>query len=396
MALDNRSTSTNRPPTKATTTAHTWTAPNVWATAPPKSPSQNQVSSFLGQEYTPTSSPPRRPRSLNLKTMNPFSSFNHNPPPPTLHQIDEEPRTTPYPTLNEVLHNASPPPYTLSSFMAYLSMMHSLETLEFLLDASRYRSIYQQTFVASNASGLGSSSSDAERVTTMWLRLIDAYVRPGGSREVNLPSELRDSLLIAPAQYAPPSPSLLDPPVTHIYNLMRDGVLPSFIASCNVHTPSSTPTTMKSDFPFSRSLWNRSSGGLLNRTASNSSSRSSYSDLSTAVSTTSATSQPISIPYPISPHRSSFPPSSSRSMCGFLSQSVANNLEDSHLESYLDQPSDELSDIDDASLGPHSSSGRISPMTPPLTPPPQGEGSPVEKGGMWSRRVRERFRLRKN
>src|SRR5271170_5141485 len=106
MAFDNRHSST-----------HSWTAPNVWGTAPPKSPTQGTVSSFLGQEYTPSSPPSSRsrPRSLTL-LMNTFSSGSSNsshhnqPAPPPLHQIDEEPRRA-YPTLNEVLHNTSPAPY---------------------------------------------------------------------------------------------------------------------------------------------------------------------------------------------------------------------------------------------------------------------------------------------
>jgi Regulator of G protein signaling domain len=393
MAFDSRHTST-----------HSWTAPNVWGTAPPKSPTQGTVSSFLGQEYTPSSPPSSRsrPRSLTL-LMNPFSSSSsshHHQSGPPLQQIDEEPKRAYYPTLNEVLHNTSPPPYTLSSFMAFLSTMHSLETLEFLLDASRYRSIYQQIFLPSNQPSPQPSYPDIERVKTMWLRLIDAYVRPGGSREVNLPCELRDSLLRASANYKPPSPELLDPSVSHIYNLMRDGVLASFIASCDSSPNiSSGPTASKSDLSFSRSLWNKSPAALLNRNSSGSSAtstRSSSTDLMTPTTSFSSTSQPISIPYPMSPHRSSFPPSSARSMGGFLSQSIANNLEDSHLDSWFENTSDEMSDVEDGSLGRKSSSGRNSPMTPPLTPPPQGDGSPIREGGMWSRRVREKFRLRKN
>lgn len=370
-----------------------WTAPHVWGTAPPKSPTQGLVSSFLGQEYTPSTSPPSsraRPRSLTL-LMNTFSS--HQQPqaalyPAALQNIPEEPKRL-YPTLNEVLHNTSPPPYTLSSFMAYLSMMHSLETLEFLLDASRYRSIYQQTFLSPDSFPIQPSAPDTERVKVMWLRLIDAYVRPGGSREVNLPSDIRDTLLRSPCQYTPPPPEILDSSVNHIYNLMRDGVLASFIAHCdaNVH-----PSPIKSDPSFTRNIWNKSPASLLNRnnsTSSGTSTRSSSAELMTPVT---STSQPISIPYPISPHRSSFAPSARSA--AYLSQSVSTTLEDSHLDSWLETAADDMSDIEEGSR--HSSSGRESPMTPPLTPPPQGDGSPVREGGLWGRRVREKFRLRKN
>ena len=387
MAFDSRHSST-----------HSWTAPHVWGTGPPKSPTQGTVSSFLGQEYTPSSPPSSRsrPRSLTL-LMNPFSSHHHTQSASSqpLHQIDEEPKRV-YPTLNEVLHNSAQPPYTLSSFMAYLSMMHSLETLEFLLDASRYRACYQQTFLSPNSPTMQPSYPDTERVKIMWHRLIDAYVRPGGSREVNLPSDLRDSLLRSPAQYTPPPPEVLDASVNHIYNLMRDGVLASFIANCDAQAQHSATSK---DLSSSRSLWNKSPAALLNRNNSGSSSnstRSSSAELMTPVTSISSTSQPISIPYPMSPHRTSYPPSSTRSSAGYLSQSVANHLEDSHLDSWMENTPDEMSDVDEGSVGRNSSSGRASPMTPPLTPPPLGEGSPIREGGVWGRRMREKFRLRKN
>lgn len=268
--------------------------------------------------------------------------------------------------------------------MAYLSMMHSLETLEFLLDVGRYRSTYQNTQLIPN-------TPDTERVQIMWQRLIDAYVRPGGSREVNLPSDLRDSLLRSPSTYTPPPPEVLDASVTHIYNLMRDGVLASFIANCDA--ANSVPA--KQELSFTRGLWNRSPAALLNRNNSGSSSTSRASSVEVTTPTSmSSTSQPISIPYPISPRTTSFPPSS---RSGYLSQSVTQQLEDTHhLDSWLENTSDEnMSDVEEGS-GQGSSSGRASPMTPPLTPPPMGEGSPVSQGGMWGRRVREKFRLRKN
>jgi Regulator of G protein signaling domain len=395
MAFDNRHSST-----------HSWTAPHVWGTAPPKSPTKATVSSFLGQEYTPSSPPSSRPsrsRSLTLR-MNPFSSSNNNnsnnqqqqqqSAPAPLPSIDEESKKA-YPTLNQVLNNESPPPYTLSSFMAYLSMMHSLETLEFLLDASRYRNVFKETFLSSNNSTpIQHSHPENERIKTMWQRLIEAYVRPGGSREVNLPGELRESLLRAPAYYTPPPPDLLDASINHVYNLMRDGILASFITNCNATSTPYQTTPIKSESSFTRNLWNKSPGGLLNRNNSG----TSLGSMRSSSAEPPSTSQPISIPYPVStPHRSSFPPLSNARSVGIFSPSAVTNLEDSHLDSCLDLTSDEMSDMDDGSAGRNSSngSGRASPMTPPLTPPPQGEGSPSREGGMWTRKVRERFSKRR-
>jgi hypothetical protein len=400
----------------------TWRAPHVWATAPPKSPTQGAISSFLGEEYTPSSPPSyrARPRSFAM-LMNPFSSFTTGtgnthqssptasapsssppqPPTPALH-LDEEPRKA-HPTLNQVIHNESAPPYTLSSFMAYLSSMHSLESLEFLLDAARYRVMYDQAFVASGHP-VHLSHPENDRVKTIWIRLIESYVRPGGSREVNLPGEIRDSLLRAPAQYTPPSPELLDASVSHIYDLMRDSVLSSFIAYCDASANASNQSSNKSDVSSSRSLWSKP-GPRLNRANSSSSgtsSRSSFAEVQSQSPGTSvsSTSQPISIPYPVAPHhRNPFPPSSAaRSVSGFFPQFASTTLDQSQLDAWLEASgSDDMSDIEEGGVVErNSSSGRASPMTPPLTPPPQGEGSPIKDGGIWSRKVKEKFRRRKN
>jgi hypothetical protein len=400
MAYDSRPSSTQA-----------WTAPHVWGTAPPKSPTQGAISSFLGQEYTPAASPPSsrsRPRSLAM-LMNPFSGFttsnsNNNPPSasqphsPTAPsaQFDDEQQKLQHPTLNQLLHNEASPPYTLSSFMAYLSSMHSLETLEYLLDAARYRSIYEQAFVTSDQP-LQPIHPENERIKAMWIRLIEAYVRPGGAREVNLPGEIRDPLLRAPAQYTPPPPELLEASVNHIYNLMRDSVLSSFIQHCDEKTNASNAS--RSDSSSNRGPWNKQRINRANSSSSGTSSRSSSAEIQSPGTSVSSTSQPIAIPYPTSQqNRNTFPPSSAaRSVGGLLSQSVTMTLDQSHLDSWLEASgSDEMSDIEESgSVGRNSSSGRASPMTPPLTPPPQGDGSPIREG-IWSRTVKQKFRRKKN
>jgi hypothetical protein len=57
-------------------------------------------------------------------------------------------RSKPYraawqPTLNEVLKNTTPPPYSLGAFINYLTQIHCLETLEFILEVNRYREGYK-------------------------------------------------------------------------------------------------------------------------------------------------------------------------------------------------------------------------------------------------------------
>jgi Regulator of G protein signaling domain len=131
------------------------------------------------------------------------------------------------PTLAEVLSNTAPPPWTLSAFMQYLSQNHCLETLEFTMDATRYRTHFQSM----STPGSPQSSENCEYVKMLWQRLLDAYIAPNGPREVNLPCAVRDQLLSLPNIYTPPAPESLEPAVHIIYELMDESVLVPFLNS---------------------------------------------------------------------------------------------------------------------------------------------------------------------
>jgi hypothetical protein len=89
------------------------------------------------------------------------------------------------PNLSEILANTAPPPYTLSSFMAFLSQNHCLENLEFTMDASRYRKHYQKMVNRHPGESLSPASDECSYVLMLWRRLIDAYIRESGPREVS-------------------------------------------------------------------------------------------------------------------------------------------------------------------------------------------------------------------
>ena len=133
------------------------------------------------------------------------------------------------PTLHEVLSNTAPSPWTLSAFMAYLSQNHCLETLEFTMDASRYRKHYEKMAVQMAGMPMSSDYEDCEYVRMLWQRLLDAYIVPNGPREVNLPSNVRDELLSLPNAVGPPPPEALDPAVKIVYELMDESVLVPFL-----------------------------------------------------------------------------------------------------------------------------------------------------------------------
>lgn len=130
------------------------------------------------------------------------------------------------PTLTEILLDVSPPPYTLTAFMAYLSQNHCMETLEFTLDAQRYANFYQE--FASEAE----SATDANvRLSALWQKLMQVYIVPCAPREVNIPSRVRDRLLMTHYNPIPPHPSVLDEAGRIIYELMNDSLLVPFLES---------------------------------------------------------------------------------------------------------------------------------------------------------------------
>jgi hypothetical protein len=89
------------------------------------------------------------------------------------------------PNLSEILANTAPPPWTLSSFMAFLSQNHCLENLEFTMDASRYRKHYSKMVNRHPGTSISPLSDECTYVLMLWRRLIDAYIRESGPREVS-------------------------------------------------------------------------------------------------------------------------------------------------------------------------------------------------------------------
>ncbi|KAI9664457.1 MAG: hypothetical protein M1821_005903 [Bathelium mastoideum] len=139
------------------------------------------------------------------------------------------------PRLADILANTAPPPWTLSAFMAYLSQNHCLETLEFTMDAGRYRKHYHRMLNRATGGVMQPDSSECQYLRMLWSRLLEAYIRPSGEREVNLPSDVRDDLLGLPNDSIPPAPESLDLAVRKINELMEDSVLYPFLNSFDEH-----------------------------------------------------------------------------------------------------------------------------------------------------------------
>ncbi|KAJ5224098.1 hypothetical protein N7468_008640 [Penicillium chermesinum] len=148
------------------------------------------------------------------------------------------------PTLDDVLANIAPPPYTLSAFMAYLSQNHCLETLEFTLEAKRYQETYYA--VATHNSPLRPGTPESQHLCMLWQRLLTAYIYPGSPREINLSSEDREPLLRFRDVDVPPAPETLDSAVKRIHDLMDESIFMPFLNSLTV-----SPTMDPSEPPFS-------------------------------------------------------------------------------------------------------------------------------------------------
>jgi hypothetical protein len=134
------------------------------------------------------------------------------------------------PTLEDVLNNRAPQPYTLSAFMAYLSQQHCAETLAFTLDAKNYREKYDKASAHMAGMPLNYESDEGYDLQQEWTHILDIYIKPGAPREINLPAEERDDLLEWPYSVKPPPPEALDPSVKRMHDLMSDSI---FIPFCN-------------------------------------------------------------------------------------------------------------------------------------------------------------------
>ncbi|TKA71200.1 hypothetical protein B0A49_06128 [Cryomyces minteri] len=109
------------------------------------------------------------------------------------------------------------------------------------MDASRYRRQYNTVVNRSPEDGGPATSEECEYVRMLWERLVDAYIKPNGPREVNLTSEIRHDILSYSSPAITPPPEALDAAVQKTYELMEESVLGPFLNSCCPTTAHPTP-----------------------------------------------------------------------------------------------------------------------------------------------------------
>lgn len=290
-----------------------------------------------------------------------MSAEDLNASPPT--SLDEQPNG-PYfpsrPTLSDVLSNTSPPPWTLSAFTAYLSQNHCLENLEFTMDAERYRDRYRTVAGQMNGKTMNVDSKECNYIRMLWKRLMDAYIVQDGPREINIPSDVRESLLSLPNHTAPPAPDELDSAAKIIYDLMEESVLVSFLNEVPVATSIESSSangnyflenTRQSSSRIRRAVSSRERKPTRSRSRRRASPSSSSLEIQGSPSDRQATSSTL----------------------------ISTKTKRSRAQSHLSSDSGEVSLTNDSTS---ASSPGHEPMTPPNTPPGSdiGGSSPRNRG----------------
>lgn len=132
-------------------------------------------------------------------------------------------------TLEDILSDESPRPYTFNAFLDFLTQNHCIETLDFISEAKNYRHTY----------GVYSASTDDNNIVRhptlvikQWKRLMAIYISPGSPNEVNLPGYIKNELLgTVDVSVSPPSPEQLEPAINHAYEILIEDALIPFIGS---------------------------------------------------------------------------------------------------------------------------------------------------------------------
>lgn len=295
------------------------------------------------------------------------------------------------PNLREILANTSEAPWTLAAFMAYLSSNHCLETLEFTMDAGRYKKHYAK-MVSRAGNGSTPPAKDREYVQALWQRLVDAYIKPNGSREVNLPSGVRDAIMnLSPAEL-PPAPETLDPAVVKIYELMEDSVLVPFLNSVYPQTAHPTVGSLpagasnESIHTTSASHDDHTDYYRKSRHGRHSPPKTSVEPHSHSYSSPSMMSRK-SAPSPIatSGHRTRFSTKLTQSTSSPAATGSIKNVDAVTSGSDLNTSRSESGPGMTDDSGSTESPANESPTTPPTSPPMSDTQSPKRDSGMWKK-----------
>ncbi|KAK4071557.1 hypothetical protein PCL_11285 [Purpureocillium lilacinum] len=147
---------------------------------------------------------------------------------------------TVFPTLDDILSNNSPPPWTLHAFAAHLTQHHCPEALQFILDAENYAISYEKQMNISTT-----SPNLTDPVPMLWQKLMQAYIRSSGRQQLNIPQQEREHLLNLTPE-PPPRPCELHEAHKCAYDLLNDS-LAAFLCAPQAPTGSLERPSQHSD-----------------------------------------------------------------------------------------------------------------------------------------------------
>ncbi|RMZ77355.1 hypothetical protein DV737_g4401, partial [Chaetothyriales sp. CBS 132003] len=196
--------------------------------------------------YTPEPSPPLEApnKGFDLAKKSKMAGEERSKAVPISKGRRERLPTTVRPSLEDVLNNVAPPPYTLAAYTAFLSQQHCLETLEFVTGSRKYSEKYHNALAKLGGKEVTTESDEGFELMMDWTRLLDVYVKPGAPREINLPAEERDDLVEQAYEPKLPPPEALNPSVKRMYDLMSDSIFIPFCNSLRVPTHAQTYNPM--------------------------------------------------------------------------------------------------------------------------------------------------------
>lgn len=136
-------------------------------------------------------------------------------------------------TLNEVLSDNAPRPYTAKAFADFISHRHCTELLDFIVKAQDYSDLYAnlQYFFRKEE-----KTPESTRIEMKWKLLMRTFIFTGSPKELNLPWTARNQLLNqlgnnSDLVFSPPRPEKLNFAIRHIQETLACDVLIPFLRS---------------------------------------------------------------------------------------------------------------------------------------------------------------------
>jgi hypothetical protein len=130
------------------------------------------------------------------------------------------------PTLDQVIRNVAPPPFTLANLAKFLHRNFCSEVLAFILDVAVYQQHY--SLIQSHS---GSEELLAEKKAEawgVWHRIIKTYIISESKNEINIPGHERERILGQQFGQELPNPTGLDVAYQMMYELL-EGVYVQFM-----------------------------------------------------------------------------------------------------------------------------------------------------------------------